>query len=482
MRSRGVEAGVLALMLGGASCGGGGGSPGAAPPPPTGGMTSPPVTGTSPAATVPDASGSPYTCSDLFDQSALPAYAFEISTGDWARLDADFHDVTDVLAGAPPQTEYPVVFHAGSETVNATVRLRGKSSWVNTVMFDANPKMQFDISFDQTSSQQKFHGVSTLHFAMPRDDFTFLNERVGNNWFRSIGITAPCSSSATLTVNGAFYGLYVAEEGVTKPLLQQFFPGDAGGDLFKGGTEAQTNQSTADWARLQSLQTAPDIGTLQGLADLPHTVLEWGAEVVLEDADGTYGGSHNFYVYDQGAPGYVWLPDHTDSALEWVALFTPLGVEEHPIYWWVGRPLPDPPAPDYLLVINDPTWRARYVQAIAAQTARWDSAQILGWIDAWSAQIAAAVAADPHKWATVDQFQAAVAAMRDMVQRRPAYLQRFVSCENGDPSQSTDADGDGVPWCDDCDDGNAAVSPHAAEICGNQLDDNCNGVADERCP
>jgi len=72
--------------------------------------------------------------------------------------------------------------------------------------------------------------------------------------------------------------------------------------------------------------------------------------------------------------------------------------------------------------------------------------------------------------------------MRDMVQRRPAYLQRFVSCENGDPSQSTDADGDGVPWCDDCDDGNAAVSPHAAEICGNQLDDNCNGVADERCP
>lgn len=481
MRSRGVEAGVLVITLVAAGCGGGGGSP-PPPGPPIGGTTPPPATGNAPAATVPDAGGSPYTCSDLFDQNALPAYAFEISPADWASLDADFHDLADVLAGTPPQTYYPVVFHAGGETVNAAVRLRGKSSWVNTVMFDANPKMQFDISFDQTDGKQKFHGVSTLHFAMPRDDFTFLNERVGNNWFRSIGIAAPCSNSATLTVNGTLYGLYVAEDGVNKPLLQQFFPNDAGGDLFKGGTEAQTNQSSPNWARLQSLQAAADIGTLQGLADLPNTVLEWGAEVVLEDADGYYGGAHNYYVYDQGAPGYVWLPDHTDSALEWVELFTSLGVAEHPIYWWAGRPLPDPPAPDYLLVINDPTWRARYVQAIATQTAKWNTTQVLGWIDAWSAQISAAVAADPHKWATADQFQAAVAAMRDMAQRRPVYLQSFVSCENGDPTQTTDADGDGVPWCNDCDDTNPAVSPQAAEVCGNRLDDNCNGVADENCP
>ena len=64
----------------------------------------------------------------------------------------------------------------------------------------------------------------------------------------------------------------------------------------------------------------------------------------MEDADGYYGGAHNFYVYDQGKAGYVWLLDHTDSALEWVSLFTGLGVAEHPIYWWAGRPLPDAPA------------------------------------------------------------------------------------------------------------------------------------------
>jgi CotH kinase protein len=406
-----------------------------------------------------DASGSPRLCSDLFDQTTVSAYAFEISADNWAKLDTDFHDVTDVLAGTPPQTYYPIVFHYGAETVsNAAVRLRGKSSWVDTVMFDTNPKMQFDISFDQVDTTQKFHGVSTLHLEIARDDWTFLNERIGNNWFREIGLVAPCANSANVTVNGALYGLYVAEEGVTKSLLKEFYPGNASGDLFKGGTELQSSATTVNWARLQALNAATDIATLATLVDLPNTVLEWAAEAVVEDADGYYGGSHNYYVYDQGAAGYVWLLDHTDSAFEWVDLFTTLGSREHPIYWWAGRPLPDVPGQDYLLVMNDPTWRAQYVQAIATQVARWNQPEILGWIGAWSQQIASSVAADPHKWATMDQFDAAVASMRGMVQDRPAYLQSFVSCENGDPAQATDQDGDGVPWCNDCDDANPAVT------------------------
>ena len=100
--------------------------------------------------------GSPRLCSDLFDQSVVPAYSIEITPDNWAKLDADFHDLKDVLAGTPPETYYPVVFHYGSETVSdAAIRLRGKSSWVSTVMFDSNPKMQFDLSFDKIDSKGK---------------------------------------------------------------------------------------------------------------------------------------------------------------------------------------------------------------------------------------------------------------------------------------------------------------------------------------
>ncbi len=45
-------------------------------------------------------------------------------------------------------------------------------------------------------------------------------------------------------------------------------------------------------------------------------------------------------------------------------------------------------------------------------------------------------------------------------------------------ARHTDADGDGVSAVDDCDDGDAAVSPNALELC-NGIDDDCDGQVDE---
>jgi len=430
-----------------------------------------------------DAGNSPIQCSDLFDQTVVPSLSIDISADNWTKLTADFNDLKDVLAGNPPETYYPVTFHYGSETVtNAAVKLRGKSSWVDTVLYDTNPKMQFDVSFDQIDSHGKFHGVSTIHLTMPRDDWTFINNRIGDNWLRKIGLAAPCANNATFAVNGTYYGLYILEGSVGKSLLEQYFPNNYSGDLFKGGTLPETNTTSPNWARINALNAATDMATLQTLVDVPNTVLEWAAEAVVEDCDGYYGGSHNYFVYDQGTPGWVWINDHTDSALEWAEVFTGVSYKEHPIYWWAGRVAPDKPGTDYLIVMNDPGARQQYVNAIATQVAKWDPQEVAGWISAWEPQIASALAADPHKWATVAQAQSAVAALQDEIKNRPQYLQSFGRCEQGNPADATDADGDGVPWCNDCDDGNAAVHPGAPEICGNHIDDNCDGVVDENCP
>lgn len=48
-----------------------------------------------------------------------------------------------------------------------------------------------------------------------------------------------------------------------------------------------------------------------------------------------------------------------------------------------------------------------------------------------------------------------------------------------------DADGDGYPDAScggtDCNDSDAAINPGAAEVCGNTLDENCNGASDNTC-
>jgi hypothetical protein len=129
--------------------------------------------------------------------------------------------------------------------------------------------------------------------------------------------------------------------------------------------------------------------------------------------------------------------------------------------------------------MGDPTWRGRFADAIATQLGRWDVAEMRSWIEIWSAQIADAVAADPHKAATVSQFQTAIAAAHAEVGDRAAFLQSWLDCEHG--PAGVDGDHDGARWCDDCNDGNASVHPGAAEICGNKVDDNCNGLVDEGC-
>jgi len=59
----------------------------------------------------------------------------------------------------------------------------------------------------------------------------------------------------------------------------------------------------------------------------------------------------------------------------------------------------------------------------------------------------------------------------------------FAGCgSNGAAQDCTDRDGDGISECDgDCDDTDPMSVPGANEICGDGIDNNCDGMADEGC-
>jgi hypothetical protein len=481
-----VVTGTLALL--GAGCGG---SKGAATDGGTTASGSGGSSGGQPTASTGDGaapSGGGPACSDLFEQDMVRTYSLDIDPATWTSIMSEFNDLPQLLAsGNDFVVRHPVVFHMGSETVNdATLKLHGQSSWAQTAMLDGTrAKIQFDISFHQSDPNGKFHGVEKLVFDMPRSDWTFMHDRLSHAWLRQIGIAAGCAASARVEINGSYYGLYVAEENTNKRVIAQFFPNNTGG-LWKAGIQPET-QATLEAQNLSRQMTyaqavaAGDFASISAIVDLPSSMVEFASEAILNNADGTYGGEHNFYIYDQGSAGFVYLPDDTDSTFDWMATFDLTPADDHPIYYWAPRAAPKPMVGSvYLAAMNDPATRKQYVDAIAAQLGKWDVSQVQGWIDSWSQQIAADVTADPHTWATPDQFQMAVSTARGLVAQRAQFLQSFVDCERN--ATGADQDGDGVRWCEDCDDGNAAVHPGAAEICGNGVDDNCNGAVDEGCP
>ncbi|HVT07823.1 MAG TPA: CotH kinase family protein, partial [Polyangia bacterium] len=373
-------------------------------------------------------------CPDLFDEDAVRTYALDIAPDVWNSIQGEFHDLTSLLAsGNDFVVRHPVVLHMGDETVTgATLKLHGQSSWAETVMLDGpRAKIQFDISFHQGDPNGKFHGVEKLVFDMPRSDWTFLHDRLAHAWFRQVGIAAGCAASARVEINGAYYGLYVAEENTNKRVLAEFFPDNTGG-LWKAGQQPETSATlqAGNVSRQMAFAKAKDLPAIAAIVDLKSSVLEWAGEALINDADGFYGGTHNFYVYDYGGKGFVYLPNDTDSTFDWMVQNDITPANAHPIAWWLNRTQPQPAPPTvWTVALNDPGWRAQYVAAIATQLGKWDVAQIQGWIDTWSQQIAADVTSDPHTVVTPAQFQMAVAQARDVVAKRAQYLQSFVACE-----------------------------------------------------
>ena len=254
------------------------------------------------------------------------------------------------------------------------------------------------------------------------------------------------------------------------------FPGDDGGDLWDGGWGLQTNQSTQaePKPRLDAWRAIKTTADLAAIADVDEALAEWAAEAMILDADGFWIGRQNFFIYDHPKRGWLWVPHDLDAAIDWVDAKT------DPIFYWSHMRPWDKPWAHYAAVINDPATRDRYVAALHHAYDVHAAMKLPELLDRYAAQVADAAAADPTRPFTVDDHNQAVQALRAALVARGAMVEEWLDCRQA-PTGAADADGDGHPSCLDCNDGDPTVYPGAPEVCGDGIDQSCDGSDTNGC-
>lgn len=418
----------------------------------------------------PEASN-PYHCADVYAPGLLPTFEIQIAPEDWTDLETEYETwKTRQDQNLDLKPYHPLIsFAYGDEVVSdAEIKLQGNpsSSWTGG-------KLEFTIAFNRVDPDHRFHGLRKIILHASPGERTFLRERLALAYLRSLGLPAACENNARLVVNGRFYGLFSNREAPDHEYLERVFPEAPDGDMWKGGYDLDSGDTAINadgHTELMSL-AAGDSAGLRRLADVDQVVADWAAEAMVPDSDGYWAVNHNFYIYYHPTRRFLWLPYDVDATFD----FVEFGADPLTwVPWWSeGWGL------HQRIVMSDPDLVQRFVTALEKAHASYDVNVMMARLARWEAQIGPSVDADPHKPFSTADHQLAVSTMNNYFYLRDRFIEGWLGCyKNG---TGEDADGDGFVWCRDCNDHDASVNPGAVEICGNQVDENCNGRKDD-CP
>jgi hypothetical protein len=379
-------------------------------------------------ATVPSRAGNgnlaadyPKPCPDLYDPNAVPLFELQIAPEQLALLEQD--------CAAKVKQYRPATFKYGAETASVMVRVKGNWSWRCT-------KKQFLISFNETDPAARFHGLRKLVLDAPWYDPSLVAERLGFSFMRRQGAYWSCVNHAKLMLNGAYYGVYSNVERLDKEYLQRRFPGEeADGNLYDGGVELRTNEAVADVSHRDALMRgASDLAAVAELADLDEAVKVWAASAMLPDPDSYWAGVEiNYFLYDHPTRGFLWFPYDMDltmrqGAMNAGASSVKVGVQDDIVHAdpftyqntaWGRETL-------YRTALSDPATCNRFLDELRHARAAYDVRALSNEVDNWAAQIADAVARDPHKTFSNDDHLAGIATLKAEMAQRAAFIDTWL--------------------------------------------------------
>jgi hypothetical protein len=389
------------------------------------------------------------------------------------ELDLDFAPGAREALAAAPRTYVPATLRltAGGETsgpIPVGLRLKGRLGSFRPL----GGKAAFRVSF-VFEGGAPYRSLKRLVLNNMVQDPTMLRETVFYRVLRAAGVPAPRTGFAFVRVDGVPYGLYLTLEPYDDPFLRRHFAStehlyeaEYGEDLFPGAesyfeVDEGDPDDRADLAHIvETAHTTPAhawVAALREVAHLDRLLALWAAELHLGHWDGYAADANNYYLHTDGAGRLTLLPGGADQTF--------------------AQPLPPFKGRGVLFrrCLTVPDCRAAYAQALAALVETIDGLALEPYVRDRAADLAPWIAADPRRPAPppgvdAETIPAFLAGARERATEALACL--------ADPDPP-DADGDGFTCVLDCQDTDPTIHAGALDVCGDGIDQDCTGYADD---
>jgi hypothetical protein len=247
------------------------------------------------------------------------------------QIDLGLSEQSIAALAADPYTYVPATFtmsygekHYGPSAI--TLKFKGKQGSFRPLSGKAAFKLKFP-------SGARPDGLKKMTLNNMVQDDSKVHEAVSYELFRAVGVAAPRTGYATVTVNGASYGLYLNLETMDEVALARWFattqhlyegsyglqndPTDAFNEHYEVDVGDENNR--ADLVALMAKATDFSPGwyaRMVAVADLEQMTRMWATEVYVGHWDG-YSGSavNNYYLHSDSAGRFTMIPWGTDLTL-----------------------------------------------------------------------------------------------------------------------------------------------------------------------
>lgn len=389
-----------------------------------------------------------------------------------SSVDALWDDPRTFVAGTfSMQSEESV-----QEPIPVGIRIKGRYGSFQTL----DHKSALKIKFNFADKELRFQGLKRLTLNNMVQDPSMIHEALAYRIFAGFGVPCPRVGYVQVYINDQLYGLYLVLEPYDDVTLsrhfvstQHVYEGEYGEDIIPeevADLEVDEGDPTDiyDLTNLAAMVSSevPDeewLGALETVADVPELLRMWAVEQYIGHWDGYSPTINNYYVHCDDDDVCSMLPSGTDQTFSDYRdihsgngyLFERcMSIQE--CRWWYDQTMGE------LMGVLD----TLYLDAFAMELSQF----LTPWVQSDSRK--------PYSNSDVVNY---VQFARNFIIYRRENVGDALACLL-DPN--ADEDGDGFTCDADCDEADPTVNVGAYDVCGDGIDQDCSGIADDsfECP